>query len=229
MTIAAMINAGNNYDSITLTPGESVDTVLAESGKYHDDLSSVRKGLVLTNFRLIRLSNHGNAVQVESVLLADIKSAVIKRMLIGKRRFLRIVLLLTGSLAAIVSAEFIPLALPISIVLGLSGIYHTYLYLGIPEKSEIVFRSVDFELNMYLKKSHSEQAMEFANRFFQLKQQYVLMASSMGNTDNSDFRMPKTVQLVLKQAYGNDVDLTQDKFKSIRNQSQARQFVLDNT
>ena len=26
-----------------------------------------------------------------------------------------------------------------------------------------------------------------------------------------------------------DVDLTQDKFKSIRNQSQARQFVLDNT
>ena len=46
--------------------------------------------------------------------------------------------------------------------------------------------------------------------------------------DKQKIKLPKTVQAVLRQEYGDDVDLTDEKFAGLRNKTQAAKFVEEN-
>ena len=134
----------------------------AKSGKYHNTL-------VLTDRRLIRLSKVGARRDVAFIALGDAQVAEVRLISRGKKPLLRVALLLAGAGAALLTIDFLPVAMPLAAVLGLSGSYHLFDYLTASQRGSMRFRAGREELEIPFRGNIADQAYAFVNLFFQLK------------------------------------------------------------
>jgi hypothetical protein len=134
----------------------------AEAGIDHNTM-------VLTDHRLIRLSGAGTNWDVAFISLDDAQVAEVRLTSRGKKPLFRVALLLAGAVAALLTIDFPPVALPLATVLGLAGGYHLFGYLSVSKRGSIHFRTGQEEVEIPFQGDIADQAYAFVNRFFELK------------------------------------------------------------
>ena len=125
--------------------------------------------LVLTDRRLVRLSGTGTRLDVAFISLEDAQVAEVRLTSRGRKPLLRVALLLAGAVAALLTIDLPPIALPLAAVLGLAGGYHLFAYLSVSRRGSIHFRTGQEEVDIPFQGDIADQAYGFVNRFFQLK------------------------------------------------------------
>ena len=133
------------------------------------EASRERNIIVLTDRRLIRLSGAGTSFETAFIALEDAQVAEVRLTSRGKKPLLRVALLLAGAIAALLTIDFPPVALPVAAVLGLAGGYHLFEYLKVSRRGSIHFRTGREEVEIPFRGDIVDQAYAFVNRFFQLK------------------------------------------------------------
>ena len=158
-----------SLEELPLMAAEEVKLSFGERHGLEAEAGIDHNTMVLTDRRLIRLSGAGTNWDVSFISLEDAQVAEVRLTSRGKRPLFRVALLLGGAVAALISIDFPPVALPLAAVLGLSGGSHLFRYLSVSRMGSIHFRTGQEEVEIPFQGDIADQAYAFVNRFFQLK------------------------------------------------------------
>ncbi len=158
-----------SLEELPLMAEEEVQLSFGERHGLEAEAGIDHNTMVLTDRRLIRLSGAGTSWDVAFISLEDAQVFEVRLTSRGKQPLLRVALLLAGAVAALLTIDFPPVALPLAAVLGLAGGYHLFDYLGVSQRGSLHFRTGQEEVEIPFQGDIADQAYAFVNRFFQLK------------------------------------------------------------
>lgn len=157
-------------DHLPLSVDEAVEASFGERRGLDPAATEDRKSIVLTDRRLLLVHRNGRRRDVTFASLLDVGLVEVRRTSRGVSPLWRVALLLAGSGAALATIGYPPLEMGLAAVLALAALYHLYRYVDVSEEGVILLHLGLERVELPYQGRLAEQAYDFANRLFDLKE-----------------------------------------------------------